>query len=66
MLYERLDIALLLFISIKVPTGEPTLYEFAPHGSHKADDDFSVVLKESEARIRLVYNFDNGTVPTSA
>ncbi len=36
----------------EVPTGALTLYELAPHGSHKAGDNVSAVLKHSEVRIK--------------
>jgi hypothetical protein len=38
---------------LEVPTMVASLYEFAPHGSHNAIDDFSVVLKNSEVRIQM-------------
>ena len=34
-----------------------TLYEFACNSSHKADDDFLVLLQDSKARIKVAYEF---------
>jgi hypothetical protein len=33
------------------------LRESARHGSHGADDDFSVFLWDSKARMRVIYEF---------
>jgi hypothetical protein len=44
-------------IRLEVPTSASTLHEFAPHGSHKVSDDFSAVLKVSEAWMGMVYKF---------
>ena len=34
-----------------------TLHKFERHSSHKADDDFTALLWDSKARIRVVYEF---------
>jgi hypothetical protein len=34
-----------------------TIHEFALHGSYKASDDFSIVLKDLEARLKMLYTF---------
>jgi hypothetical protein len=42
---------------MEVPTGVATFQEFARHSSHEADNDFLVLLWDSKAGIRVVYEF---------
>jgi len=42
---------------LEVPAGAGTLHEYARHGSHKANNDFSALLWDSKAWIRFVYEF---------
>jgi hypothetical protein len=44
---------------LEVPTVTLTLRELAPHGSYKAGNGLSAVLKDLEARIGIIYKFGN-------